>query len=218
MSQVRGSYTTKVDKIIDEARNIITEHEAANEEAVRTKSQEVVLVEPKELGHRLTEDEKEELRDLFLMDGITYTQAGLKAGVTPQTAKKYFRMLAEEVVEQEGYKGWVDRQRRVRARTLEGITKQIIEVTEHLRDIQTIYDNIIKTENGDIRNAEDIDHGAQSKYASQIRETMEMLNVLRAQSTLIQSSPPADIILDREIEKAIAGTVKADVTDVQKPD
>ena len=208
MSTTKQPYRTKVDNIIDEARTIIIQHEEANEEAVRAKSQQVVLVEPKEAGRRLTEDEKKELRDMFLMDGITYTQAALQVGADPRTVKHYFRRLAEEVVEKENYETWMDRQHRVRARTLEGITKQIIEVTEHLRDIQTIYDNIIKTEDGKVRKADDIDHTAQGKYAAQIRETMEMLATLRADALVIQSAPPPDVVLDREIEQAIASRIE----------
>ena len=79
------------------------------------------------------------LKELFLMDGITYTQAAMMAGCNPKTARDKFLIWAEALVEDEKYETWVERQHRVRARALEGITKQMIKTDEHLATICLLY-------------------------------------------------------------------------------
>ena len=155
-------------------------------------------------GEKIDPQKQLELKDMFLMDGITYTQAAILVGCSPRTAKNWFLKWAEELVEDPGYEPWVKRQARVRARTLEGITKQIIKVNDHMTEIQQIYDGIIKDGAGNMRKPDDIDHSAQRQYASQIKETFNMLSILRAESAVLQAAPPPDVVLDREIEQSIA--------------
>ena len=152
---------------------------------------------------------EQNIKELFLMDGITYTQAAALAGVSVPTARAYFQRWAEEMVEEPSYENWSARQLRVRARALEGITKQLLAVSEHLTTIQRIYNGIIYEEDGEtLRKPDEINHITQRAYASQIRETMEMMGGLRTESLVIQSAPPPDVILDREIEQAIAGRIE----------
>ena len=168
------------------------------------------------------------LKEMFLMDGITYTQAAKLAGVNPKTAREKFMAWAQELVEDENYEGWVQRQQRVRARALEGITKQILSVQEHLDTLQRIYNGIVFVPPGiaadgqpteaRIKPVEEIDHTAQRVYAAQIQEVQQMLGNLRAESLVIQSAPPPDVILDREIEQAIASRVNPKLTDSPESD
>ena len=165
------------------------------------------LENPRNSG--ISPEQERNLKELFLMDGITYTQAAALAGVSVPTARAYFQRWAEEMVEEPSYENWSARQLRVRARALEGITKQLLAVSEHLTTIQRIYNGIIYEEDGEtLRKPEEINHIAQRAYASQIRETMEMMGALRTESLVIQSAPPPDVILDREIEQAIAGRIE----------
>ena len=69
-----------------------------------------------------------------------------------------------------------------------------------------------------IKPVEEIDHTAQRVYAAQIQEVQQMLGNLRAESLVIQSAPPPDVILDREIEQAIASRVNPKLADSPESD
>lgn len=170
---------------------------------------------PREKG--IDKDRERTLYDYFLQDGITYTQAAALAGVNIKTAQRKFKEWASQIVEEEEYEDWSARQNRVRARALEGITRQILEVTAHQDVVQQIYNGIIYADStGRLKPVEEIEHPLQRAYAAQLREIQDMLSTLRAESLVIQSAPPPDVILDREVEQAIAGKIERGSTDIRK--
>ena len=170
---------------------------------------------PREKG--IDKDRERTLYDYFLQDGISYTQAAALAGVNIKTAQRKFKEWASQIVEEEEYEDWSARQNRVRARALEGITRQILEVTAHQDVVQQIYNGIIYADStGRLKPVEEIEHPLQRAYAAQLREIQDMLSTLRAESLVIQSAPPPDVILDREVEQAIAGKIERGSTDIRK--
>ena len=157
---------------------------------------------------KISKEQLLELEELFLMDGITPNQAGKIVGVRFETAKSYFEKWAEDLVDDEHYETWVDRQKRIRARALEGITKDILATTERLRHLEVVFANIILTKNEKgaliTKNVTEINHKLQYTYETQIRHNVELLAELKAQAFVISSAVPVNIILDRELSKAIA--------------
>lgn len=161
--------------------------------------------------HKLLDADKfKTLESLFLMDGITPYQAAKIVGISYNTARLYFKDWAEELTEDEAHETWAMREKRVRARALEGIAKKIVAASERLRHIERIYGNIILKK--DPKNSKklitkhpnEIDPVLSSIYEKQIRMTEIFLTELQQQFDGIEMMPPAEAILERELEKLVA--------------
>lgn len=166
-------------------------------------------------GRRLTEQQKRELEELFYMDGITAWHAHKLTGVSYRAVKKYFLDWGEKLVTDEQYESWIEKQKRVRARALEGLTQQIVNVQTRLSTLQNQYSQITQDiqEIGQGRNkriitkhrhVSNIDPQLQYGIDDQLRKNTILLEDLKAQAFAIQMMPPAEAIIEQEMEKAIA--------------
>ncbi len=166
-------------------------------------------------GRRLTEQQKRELEELFYMDGITAWHAHKLTGVSYRAVKKYFLEWGEKLVTDEQYESWIEKQKRVRARALEGLTQQIVNVQTRLSTLQNQYSQITQDihEIGQGRNkriitkhrhVSNIDPQLQYGIDDQLRKNTILLEDLKAQAFAIQMMPPAEAIIEQEMEKAIA--------------
>jgi len=159
--------------------------------------------------HKISEEKKAHLEEIFLMGGIGPYQASKIVGVHWNTASAYFTEWAEILVESEGHDDFVIREKRARAHSLEGITKTIIGVRKRRQDLERILGNIIYNkdkkdpEKFNLKNVDFIDHPVVLGYTSQIRQEDVLLTELQLQYDTIQRTPPVEIILDKEVEKII---------------
>lgn len=146
-------------------------------------------------SRRISDDQKAMLRQLFLMDGITPTQAAEQAGVDTKTARAYFAEWAEELVNGENYVPWVEMHERVKARALEGTTREIIKVQTTISKLEKIYDSLL---------AYPEDHPAIIAYDRALRDNRILLDSLKSKANAIELAPPARAIIDAEVERQIA--------------
>ena len=154
-------------------------------------------------NHFISDEKKMRLQELFLMDGITPYQAARVADVKFETAKRYFEMWSEELVDDPQYETWVQRQRRVRVRSLEGYTKKIIPITEQRNTLEKIVANLTFRKNKKkelkIKNSDDLDHGIILAYIAKIAVLNQQLIELQDRYDAVDSQPPAVIILQKEM-------------------
>lgn len=180
-------------------------------------------------GRRLTEQQKRELQELFYMDGITAWHAHKLTGVTYRAVKKYFQVWGEELVNDEEHEPWTEKQKRVRARSLEGLTRQIVNVQTRLTTLEHQYAQLTRdthevggSSGGTGKNKKIIHKykhvsqiNPQLQYGldDQLRKNTILLEELKAQAFAIQMLPPADVILEKEVEKQLAETGKLHAED-----
>ena len=98
------------------------------------------------------------LRELFFGDGITINHAAEIAGCSDNTARKQFRIFAQEIADKEE-EDWIDKNNKARYRSLEGISRRIQEseivetrLHEQLKTDKEIHKNILKNTIKKIKN------------------------------------------------------------------
>ena len=173
----------------------------------------------KRANHQISEDKERSLQELFLMDGITPFQAARIVGVKFDTAKRYFEMWCDELIEDPEHETWVQRQRRVRVRSLEGYAKKIIAITEQRNIMEKILVNLTFTRDektkGDtvssfigmkdnaknlkFKSPEDLQHDLILSYNTKIAVLNQQLLELQDKYDAVDSQPPAIIILQKEM-------------------
>ena len=168
----------------------------------KTKSLIPVLQRRKE--SKITEDQEAQLEMLFFMDGITSYAASRQVGVAKETAKQYFEMWAADLVSESDYETWTQRQKRVRARALEGIAKRVIELSTRKNILVTIYENLIfnkpnKEGKIGIKGPALMKHELILLYDARILALDKQLIELQAEYDSIEAKPPAEIILRQEL-------------------
>ena len=162
----------------------------------------VLSKKPRKSYESISKDEKEQLQNLFLMDGITPFQASKVVGVHRATAQRYFDMWAEELVHEPEHESWAYRQNRVRARALEGITKKIIYVNRQRYNLEQVLDRqmFIKDDDGEfLKSADNMQDNLVLAYNHSIMELTAQLMTLQDEYDAIDSQPPAAVILKQEI-------------------
>ena len=170
-------------------------------------------------NHQISEDKERALQELFLMDGITPFQAARIVGVKFDTAKRYFEMWCDELIEDPEHETWVQRQRRVRVRSLEGYAKKIIAITEQRNIMEKILVNLTFTKDektkGDtvssfigmkdnannlkFKSSEELQHDLILSYNTKIAILNQQLLELQDKYDAVDSQPPAIIILQKEM-------------------
>jgi len=164
----------------------------------------VRLIAGKQRHHKqITPAQEKELETLFFMDGITAYRASKIVGVSRETATKYFEMWSADLITDEGYETWAQRQKRVRARALEGIAKRIIELSTRRHTLERIYGNFIykkgKEEELELKNMNLIPHELVLNYETRLLSLDRHLAELQAEYDSIEAKPPAEIILRQEL-------------------
>ena len=86
----------------------------------------------------------ETLKELFLMDGMTAYQASQITPYNFRTVQVYFDEWADEIIKVSGHEIWIAREKRVRARALEGISKKLTSVRTRLAKLYSILDELIE--------------------------------------------------------------------------
>ena len=164
----------------------------------------------------------EELKEIFLLDGMTAYQASQQTEYDFKTVQNYFNQWADEIIDAEGHEDWVEREARVRTRSLEGVSKKLTTVRERLTKLHKILDELIDTRTLLTSKEKQKDKKIQKIIDSLDSDKTEKLNVeveryerivrlndimsseLQQQYDAIEMMPPAEAILDRELEKLIA--------------
>lgn len=162
-------------------------------------------------NHTISPDKIAVLKELFLMGGITPTQAGLFVGVDFRTVQTYFQEWAEEIVDDPNHITWAEREAHARVRALESITKQIIKVQETLARFEKILDNLLVTKNketGEFELKEEVFNIENLIFRIINVEKIVRLNriyhsELQMQYASIEMMPPIAAILEKELEKWI---------------
>jgi len=152
------------------------------------------------------------LKELFLMGGITPTQAGNFAGIDYRTVQTYFREWAEEILDDPEHLTWAEREAHARARALESITKQIIKLNEIIARFEKILENLLVIKNKKTKEFElkkdvmDVDTIVNKIV--HIEKIVRLNNIyhseLQMQYTSIEMMPPVAAILEKELEQWIA--------------
>lgn len=163
-------------------------------------------------NHTISEEQIASLKELFLMGGITPTQAGLFVGVDYRTAQTYFREWAEEILDDPEHLTWAEREAHARVRALESITKQIIKVNDTLARFEKILDNLLVKKNkktGEFELNEKVMNIENLIFRIVNIEKIVRLNriyhsELQMQYASIEMMPPVAAILEKELEKWIA--------------
>lgn len=159
-------------------------------------------------NHIISENQKQELENFFLMR-ITSYQAAKTVGVSPQTAKTYYDLWAEELTEDAGHEPWFKREKRARARSLEGISQQIIRIMKRLDYLNRIFYKLIlkqdpkNKENFILKSVDEINHHYVQLYEKAIRMNETFLADQQDHYSAIEIIPPSEDVLDREVEKLI---------------
>lgn len=154
---------------------------------------------------KITKDQEAQLEMLFFMDGITSYAASKQVGIAKQTAREYFEMWAADLVSDNEYETWAQRQKRVRARALEGIAKRILELSTRKNTLVTIYENLIFNKPGKdgeftgIKGPALMEHELVLSYDTRILALDRHLAELQAEYDSIEARPPAEIILRQEL-------------------
>lgn len=164
----------------------------------------VRLIAGKQRHHKqITPAQEKELETLFFMDGITPYRASKIVGISRETAGKYFESWSADLITDEGYETWAVRQKRVRARALEGIAKKIIELSTRRHTLERIYGNFIykkgKEDKLEIKPWNEIPHELVLNYESRLLALDRHLAELQAEYDSIEAKPPAEIILKQEL-------------------
>lgn len=139
---------------------------------------------------------EDRLKDIFLQGGITPYQAAMQTGYKFDTVKKLFKKWANELVSEEQREPWLEREKRVRQRALEGLSTKLTKVRERLKKFEEILDKIIKSEN------EQVDPRIEL-YEKIVRLNTALAAELQQQYDAIEMTPPTVEILLKEIEKLI---------------
>lgn len=152
---------------------------------------------------KISESQEKELETLFFMDGITPYRAAKIVGIALETATRYFEMWSADLITDEGYETWAQRQKRVRARALEGIAKRIIELSTRRNTLERIYGNFIYKEpkkgNLKLKDINLIPHELVLNYETRLLALDRHLAELQAEYDSIEAKPPAEIILRQEL-------------------
>ncbi len=164
----------------------------------------VRLVVGRQRHHKtISEAQEHELETLFFMDGITPYRASKIVGISLETATKYFEMWSADLITDEGYETWAQRQKRVRARALEGIAKKIIEQSTRRHTLERIYGNFIykkgKENELELKDINLIPHELVLNYETRLLALDKHLAELQAEYDSIEAKPPAEIILRQEL-------------------
>lgn len=162
--------------------------------------------------HRLSDEKIAGLKELFLMGGITPTQAGDFIGVNFITVRTYFQEWAEEIIHDPDHQTWAEREAHARVRALESITKQIIKVNETLSRFEKILENLLVKKNKKTKEfelKEEVLNIENLIFRIVNIEKIVRLNriyhsELQQQYASIEMMPPVAEILEKELEKWIA--------------
>lgn len=165
----------------------------------------------KKREHRLSDEKIAALKELFLMGGITPTQAGIFVGVNFLTVKTYFQEWAEEIIHDPEHLTWAEREAHARVRALESITKQIMKVNETIARFEKILENLLVKKNkqsGEFELKEDVMDIENIIYRIvNIEKIVRLNNIyhseLQMQYASIEMMPPVAAILEKELEKWI---------------
>ena len=169
-------------------------------------------------GRVLDPNTVRELENLFLMDGITPYAAAKIVGCMYPTAVRYFDEWAENLIASPDYETWAYRQKRVRARALEGITKKIMFVTQQRKDLERIVGNLMyekkkdketKLEKLELLDPRYMNHPVILGYQGRITTLTQQLMELQSEYDAIDAAPPAEVILKKEIGQLINETAKS---------
>jgi len=162
-----------------------------------------------------------QLKELFLMDGMTSYQASQETNYNFRTVSNYFKTWADEIIDTEGHENWIEREGRIRTRSLEGTSKKLHTVRIRLSKLQIILDDLLTlrsfTTTKDSLNAKikklisSLDSDGIDKlnveierYERIVRNNDILSSELQQQYDAIEMMPPAEAILDRELELLIA--------------
>lgn len=173
----------------------------------------VILIPLKRGKHKdkISVEQTKSLKELFLMGGITPTQAGIFVDIDYRTVQVHFRDWAEEILEDPEHLTWAEREAHARVRALESITKQIMKLNETIARFEKILDNLLvkrnkKTGEFELKdNVMDADN-ITSKIVH-IEKIVRLNNIyhseLQMQYASIEMLPPVSAILEKELEKWI---------------
>ena len=166
-----------------------------------TVKQLVLPKKPRKSNECISEAKKSQLRDLFMMDGITPYQASQIAQVHRLTANRYFDQWANELIEEPDHESWAYRQRRVRVRALEGITRKILYVNSQRTNLKRVLDRHLFTNAKDeiLKPMEQVQDNLIISYNKTIMDLTGQLMMLHDEYDAIDAQPPASIILKKEI-------------------
>ena len=161
-------------------------------------------------NRKISDDQKKQLELLFFQDGITPATAAKLVNVDYDTAVRYFDQFAENLIRDGEYESWAYRQKRVRARSLEGTTQKIIFVTEQRARLEMQLSQLThvkapKSEGGHMIaiHADELDKNMVLRYNRQITEMTQQLMELQHTYDAIDSKPPSDVIMKHEIQQMV---------------
>ena len=139
---------------------------------------------------------EDRLKDIFLQGGITAYQATIVTGYDFRTVKRLFIKWADELVSEENREPWLEREKRVRQRALEGLSSRIGKIRERLHHFESILDQELKKKETDDDKIE--------LYEKIVRLNLALDADLTQQYDSIEMTPPTEEVILKEIEKLIA--------------
>ena len=145
-------------------------------------------------GGTLPKAKKELLKELFLESGITSYQASEKSKINYKTVRKYFEEFAGELTTDENHEDWFDREKRVRARALEGYSKNIKQIRDDIKKYRVILTDKLNEK----------DDAGIDQYERIIRNQTVIMIDLVERFDALEMAPPTEVLLDKEIELRIA--------------
>ena len=166
---------------------------------------------PKDKKRKSDTDKK--LTELFFQDGITPWRASIAANCSYDYALKIFGALGTKIVDKE-QEDWIDRNEKVRKRTLEGLALKLENANVIIKEVKT---HITKYEEIQVdiqEDKDDKDHYDLNLYKNYghligtFYGTLHQQEVfaaeLQQQYSAIEILPPPKAVLEVELEKRIA--------------
>ena len=158
-------------------------------------------------NNTISKDKERELENLFLMDGITPYQAARIVDIKFETARRYFSMWSERLISDPEYESFASRQKRVRARALEGYTRKIMFITNQRNNLEKTLSNLIYMKNKKdelvLRPTDKMKHDLVLAYNSKIAVLNQQLMELQNSYDAVDARPPADVILRQEMTEML---------------
>lgn len=172
----------------------------------KTRSKSIILdITKKRDDRKISEEQLEILEQLFFMGGITSYQASKQCNIDPKTAKSYFEEWAEKLTDDPQHESWITKEKKIRARVLESITKQIIPVKENLQHFEKLLAALLyHKKDGILVPNTSVDLDSVERIEKIVRANRIYFTELQQQYSAIEMTPPVESILEIELEKYIA--------------
>ena len=157
------------------------------------------------------------LEHVFFMNGITVHRASQLTGIREETVKKYFKRWSDALIAEQD-ETWAERQKRVRARALEGLAMKLTECRERRNTLYNVYQQLLFTKTGitinsptgkkvkktkntmlKLRHLSDIEHDLVLNYEAKLQTLDKHLLDIDTEYNAMDCKPPNETVLQAEL-------------------